>query len=157
MAAADRQDAVLVPVGDDLYGVPIGWVGEVVTLPQLTPLVTAPASVLGLFNLRGEIVPLLDTAALVGLGQTDTVTFVVVLRTKVGPVGLSATACPRRAILADLLGPSELSGTAGSYRVGDELAVLLDVEALLTGLTPAASELVDATNARGLPSHSRRH
>jgi purine-binding chemotaxis protein CheW len=129
-------DAVLVPVGDDLYAVPIGWVREVVTKPLLTELVTAPPTVLGLFNLRGEIVPLLDTAAMLALARGGAVSFAVVLQTHLGPVGLSATAVPERTLLDDLMGPSELSGSAGRYRVGHRVAVLLDVEALLDILAP---------------------
>jgi purine-binding chemotaxis protein CheW len=129
-------DAVLVPVGDDLYAVPIGWVREVVTKPLLTELVTAPPTVLGLFNLRGEIVPLLDTAAMLALGRGGAVSFAVVLHTHLGPVGLSATAVPERTLLDDLMGPSELPGSAGRYRVGRRVAVLLDVEALLDTLAP---------------------
>jgi len=63
--------AVLLPVGADLYAVPMGWVREVVAVPPPTRLVTAPPLVLGLFNLRGQIVPLLDTAALLGLRSAE--------------------------------------------------------------------------------------
>ena len=126
------MDVVLVPVGRDLYAVPIGWVREVVSTPRVTPLVTAPATVLGLFNLRGEIVPLVDTAALLGVaGSGAAAAFAVVLHTHLGPVGLSATGLPRRTVTDDAIDPSELRGSAGRYRVGGEVAVLLDVEALL--------------------------
>ena len=52
--------AVLLPVGADLYAVPIGWIREVVVVSSLTPLVTAPPLVLGLLNLRGQIIPAVD-------------------------------------------------------------------------------------------------
>lgn len=134
----------MVPVGDDLYAVPIGWVREVVTRPQLTSLVTAPPTVLGLFNLRGEIVPLIDTAALLAVGRSGAVAFAVVLQTHLGPVGLSATAFPQRNALDDPLGPSELPGTAGRYRVGHRVAVLLDIEALLDAAAPRPPQRTDA-------------
>jgi chemotaxis signal transduction protein len=142
------MDAVLVPVGEDLYAVPIGWVREVVLAPSLTSLVTAPSMVLGLFNLRGEIVPLLDTATLLGVGRTDSVAFAVVLHTGHGPAGLSATASPRRALLDDYLGPTELASSQGSYRVDDSVAVLLDVQALLDSLTSSAGTLGDGPDTR---------
>jgi purine-binding chemotaxis protein CheW len=152
MATTEELDAVLVPVGSDLYAVPIGWVREVVSVPRLTRLVTAPSAVLGLFNLRGEIVPLLDTAALLGVGRSEAL-FVVVLQTQLGPVGLSVTAFPQRAMLATALGPSELAATLGSFRVGDQVAVLLDVEAVLAAATPPAAELVDAADSGGSSLH----
>lgn len=122
---------VLLPVRRDLYAVPVGWVREVVPAPVLTPLVTAPSLVLGLFNVRGEIVPLLDTAALLGLDAVGTVAFVVVLQSRDGLAGLAATALPRRAELDRQLGPSELPGSAGSYRIDGLVAVLLDPATLL--------------------------
>jgi purine-binding chemotaxis protein CheW len=149
-------DAVLVPVSDDIYAVPIGWVREVVAAPPLTPLVTAPPMVLGLFNLRGEIVPLLDTASALGLAHPGPVTFAVVLHTALGPVGLSATATPRRMLLEEDLGPSELANTEGSYRVEDTVALLLDVQALLDSLTPHAVARDDGgdVHATELVGHS---
>jgi purine-binding chemotaxis protein CheW len=123
-------------------------VREVVPAPPLTPLVTAPAMVLGLFNLRGEIVPLLDTATLLGVRRAEYVAFAVVLHTGLGPVGLSATASPRRALLDDYLGPTELASSDGSYRVGDSVAVLLDVQALLDSVTPSVATLDEGSDTR---------
>jgi purine-binding chemotaxis protein CheW len=125
-------ESVVIPVGADLYAVPVDWVREVVAGPVVTPLVTAPPIVLGLFNLRGDIIPLLDTAGLLGLGRIDGAPFAVVLRNDQGLAGLAATAFPRRAQLDTPTGLSELAGTAGTYKVGDQAVVLLDPEALLT-------------------------
>lgn len=116
--------------------------GEVVTAPSLTPLVTAPPMILGLFNLRGEIVPLLDTAVLLGIGRTESVVFAVVLHTHQGPVGLSATAFPSRMHLEERLGSSELVNGTDVYRVGQQVAVLLDVEAVLASATSLGREPV---------------
>ena len=142
------MDVILVPVGDDLYGVPIGWVREVLAAPPLTTLVTAPPTVLGLFNLRGEIVPLLDTSSLLGLRHSGAASFAVVLQTHLGPVGVSATAFPRRVVLDEFLGPSELGCAAGNYRVGQQVAVLLDVEAVLDSTTIPALDRMDDDEPR---------
>jgi purine-binding chemotaxis protein CheW len=123
--------AVLLPAGEDVYAVLVDWVREVVTAPPLTTLVTGPELVLGLFNLRGEIVPLLDTAALLGLHALGTVEFAVVVRSQQGLAGLTATAFPRRALLGSPSGPSDLPGTAGTYQVGRQVVVLLDPATLL--------------------------
>jgi purine-binding chemotaxis protein CheW len=142
------MDVVVVPVGDDLYAVPISWVREVVTAPPMTPLVTAPPMVLGLFNLRGEIVPLLDTAALLGIAGTTPVTFAVVLHTDLGPVGLSATAVPERTLLEEPLGPTGLANTQGSYRLDARVVVLLDVRGLLDSVDPYAPSRDDSPDRR---------
>jgi chemotaxis signal transduction protein len=133
-------DAVLIPVGGDVYAVPIEWVREVVVAPALTQLVTGPATVLGLFNLRGEIVPLLDTAALLGLVHADPVAFSVVLHTHLGPVALSASAVPLRRQLTESLGPAEHTAGAELYRFDARVAVLLDVQAVLDSVTSSIPE-----------------
>jgi purine-binding chemotaxis protein CheW len=132
--------AVVLPVGSDLYAVPIDCVREVVAAPVLTRLVTAPAQVLGLMNLRGEIVPLLDTAALLGVGMVGTVAFAAVLHTPWGPAALAATGLPIRAVLGAPCGASELPGTAGVYQLAEGVAVLLDPVGVL------------AAGALGLPT-----
>jgi purine-binding chemotaxis protein CheW len=118
-------------VGLDLYAVPMDAVREVVRAPVLTKLPTAPALILGLFNLRGEIVPLLDTPALMGLGRLPDWSFVAVVRSSVGPAGLAATALPETVALGEPVGASESRATAGTYAAGQGLAVLLKVEELL--------------------------
>ncbi len=123
---------IVLPVGADLYAVPIGWVREVVAAPRTTALATSPPLVLGLINLRGEIVPLLDTAVLLGLGTIAGAAFAAVLDTGNGPVGLAATGVPQRAALGAPTGPSELPGTAGTYQLARSVAVLLDPAALLS-------------------------
>ncbi|WP_457109548.1 chemotaxis protein CheW [Marmoricola sp. URHA0025 HA25] len=123
--------ALLLPVGTDLYALPVAWAREVVATPSVTPLATAPESVLGLFNLRGQIVPLLDTARLLGTGTVDTVAFAVVITSQHGLAGLATTAMPRREVLETSAGSSELPGTAGRYRLGHQVATLLDVGHLL--------------------------
>ena len=125
------MQALLLPVGDDFYALPVSWVREVVAAPMLTPLVTAPARVLGLFNLRGQIVPLLDTAALLGTGTIDRVAFAVVVNWDQGPTGLAVTGFPLRAQLETSTGPSDLPGTIGLFQVGAQIAALLDPAALL--------------------------
>jgi purine-binding chemotaxis protein CheW len=122
---------VLLPVGTDLYAVPIDSVREILAAPVVTRLMTAPAAVLGLINLRGEIVPMLDTAALLGLGTVGTVSFAAVMHTPYGPAALALTGFPQRAELGSSSGPSELPGTLGTYRLGQQVAVLLDPPVLL--------------------------
>jgi purine-binding chemotaxis protein CheW len=126
--------ALLLPVGDDLYALPMTWVREVVAAPRLTRLVTAPPIVLGLFNLRGHIVALLDTAALLGTGTTGAaaLAFAVVVDGPRGPAGLATTGFPQRGVLEVPTGESELPGTNGMYQVDEQIVVLLDPVALLT-------------------------
>lgn len=124
--------ALLLPVATDLYALPVDWAREVVAGPDLTPLATAPPVVLGLFNLRGQIVPLLDTAALLGLGRVGTAAFAVVVTGAQGLAALATTGLPQRRTLDTPTGPSDLPGTTGLYQVGPQAAALLDPAVLLS-------------------------
>jgi chemotaxis signal transduction protein len=142
--------AVLLPVGQDMYAVPIEWVRQVLLAPPATTLVTAPAVVLGLFNMRGEIVPLLDTAALLGIGTIESVAYAVILGSSSGPVALAVTGLPERVTLTGPDSPSALAGTAGTYCSADRVVVLLDPGALLASSGLASSHRgVDASAAAG--------
>jgi chemotaxis signal transduction protein len=126
---------VLLPLGPEWYAVPVESVREVVAAPSIAPLVTAPPVVLGLFNLRGQIVPLFDTAVVLGVGavaSTGSVAFAAVMQTPDGPAGLATTGLPQRAVLGAAIGPSELPGTNGTYRVDGRVVILLDPGVLLT-------------------------
>ena len=146
--------AVVLPIGPDRYAVLASTVREVVANPRPTSLPTAPAVILGVFYLRGEVVPMFDTAALLGMGRLDTAPLVVVvLNTVAGPVGLAATGLPEVALLEATMGPSELRGTSGVYTTDAGVVVLLDVEALLLPHTSLpASGLAGATMTDAMAS-----
>ena len=136
------MQAVLLPVGADIYALPVDWVRQVVAAPRVTRLVTASSVALGLFNLRGEIVPLLDVAALLGVGETGKVSHAVVLNSPRGPFGFAATSLPERVTLDVPTAASELAGTAGAFQVDTRVVVLLDPAALLV------SERLGGSDAR---------
>jgi purine-binding chemotaxis protein CheW len=53
------------------YALPLLQTHEIVLLPPLTHVPTAPPHILGVFNLVGRVVPLLDVAMKLGLGRTE--------------------------------------------------------------------------------------
>jgi purine-binding chemotaxis protein CheW len=130
-------EALLLPVGDDLYALETAAVREVVAAPELATLPTSPASVLGVFNLRGEIVPVFDLASLLGLGSTRDVPFVAVVDTSLGPAGLALTRVAETAVLGEPIAATETAGTIATYSIGKQLAVLIDVATLLVPATVA--------------------
>jgi purine-binding chemotaxis protein CheW len=138
--------AVSFPIGHDRYAVAANTVREVVCQPHAIRLPTAPAVLLGVFNLRGHVVPMFDVAALLGVGSSTTASFAVVVSTPAGPAGLAVSGLPKVVELEDPIGPSELRGSLGIYRVEGGLAVLVDVEALLV----PHSNLDDSSITEGL-------
>jgi len=122
--------ALLMPVGADWYAVDMPSVREVVASPPLTAVPTAPAALVGLFNLRGEIVPLFDTAELLGIGRVAAGSFVVVVITDLGPAALAATGPPEVVELDDPL-PTDMGAGVASYAIDSRLATMIDVDVLL--------------------------
>ncbi len=124
--------ALLVPVGTDWYALDLGSVREVVARPVVTAVPSGPLSLLGLFNLRGEIVPLFDTATLLRLGQMATGPFAAIVHTTHGSAGLSVSGVPESVELGE---PEPMDSVVGlaTYALGTRLATLVDVEDLLTG------------------------
>ena len=146
--------AVVFPIGTDYYAVDADTVGEVVSDVRPTRLPTAPLVYLGVFNLRGEVVPVFDTAALLGfsgleynqLGQSG---LAIVVRLPPGQAGLMVSALPKMETLGAQVGRSELRGTSGAFDTTAGVAVLLDVGALLLPHTGVGvgSELENAGRA----------
>jgi purine-binding chemotaxis protein CheW len=122
--------ALLFSLGRESYGLPLGQVREVVRSPSLTTLPTAPAAVMGLLNLRGEVLPVLDTGLLAGSPFPAAAAYVVVVDAPDGPVGLGCGGQPRIAEIVP--GPDgEAPAAGGVHLVAGEPVVLLDVRALV--------------------------
>jgi purine-binding chemotaxis protein CheW len=120
------------PVGSEWYALDFDWIREVVERATVTPIPTAPPAVLGLFNLRGEMVPVFDTGRMLGVGAVAETPFVVVVETPAGLAGLAATGLPVAVRLGESLGPGEGPAAVGIYPMGESVATLLDVEVLVT-------------------------
>ncbi|MBR7064707.1 MAG: chemotaxis protein CheW [Treponema sp.] len=61
MAGEDSQlQLVTFQLGDEVYGVDIMDVKEIVKLQEVRPIPNAPYYVEGIINLRGEIIPIID-------------------------------------------------------------------------------------------------
>jgi len=126
-------DVLLLPIDDELYAVPLASVREVMPKPRTIHLPTAPDSVIGLVNVRGEIVPLLDVTTLNGTGATHKTRFAAIVEVAEGPAGLAVSGPPVSDELGERVRDSETAAGRGVYRQGERLATLLDLETLLAG------------------------
>jgi len=57
-------------LGEERFAIPVDHVQEVVEFGQVTKVPNAPAYMLGIINLRGRVLPLLDTKLKLGLTAT---------------------------------------------------------------------------------------
>jgi purine-binding chemotaxis protein CheW len=128
-------------IGDEIFLVEILQVQEVLQAMAMTPVPRAPALIVGLLNLRGDIVPVIDLRPLLELppptaGQEDAM--LVVIRSDLGAFSL---------LVDDIYDVQEVSPTvwapvpanlpermrlllSGVYRMPDALRMALDLGGL---------------------------
>src|ERR1700694_2767330 len=94
---------------------------EVIARPRITRVPTAPSMVLGLVNVRGEIVPLFDVAALLGTGHISTASYAVVIEIEAGRAALATSAVPESGEVEDRAGEAPQAEARGVYSYGDRL------------------------------------
>jgi purine-binding chemotaxis protein CheW len=123
---------VLVIAANDAYfAVPMARVHQVLRHPMVTRIPLSPPGLLGVVNVRGEIVPLLDTAVLTGTGSLTEPPFAVLVSGDDDMVALAAQELPIAADFDEPVGPGTQAGEVGVYSDGGRLVVLIDVEELV--------------------------
>src|SRR5580658_2481727 len=147
-------------IGDVTYGIDIPCVQEIRGWTAVTRLPQAPVDILGVLNLRGAIVPVLDLR--LKFGSTDvqytpvTVIVVVSVMSAAGPrefgmvvdgVSDVINIAPQDVKPAPELGASASSACIrGLIPIGGHMVILLDID-LLIGNDFAAAVSDDATRA----------
>lgn len=53
---------------DETYGINVMQVQEVLSMPEITPVPGAPSHIMGIINLRGHVVTVIDTRVRLGIG-----------------------------------------------------------------------------------------
>ncbi len=92
--AVDPQDEVLQWVTFQLesesYGINVMQVQEVLRVSEITPVPGAPSYILGIINLRGNVVTVLDTRMRFGLPpyETDDASRIVIVESKGNVLGI---------------------------------------------------------------------
>ena len=75
-------------LGELMIGIDVHKVQEVIRHERMTPVPLAPPEIVGLINLRGEIVPALDLRAQLGLPVAEELSASVLLKTRGETVSL---------------------------------------------------------------------
>jgi len=145
---------VRLTVAGEAYAVPVGSVLEVVPLGEVTGVPGSRAELLGVLNLRGQILAVADLAPILGLGRTVPASPAMVAESAGRPAGfvmMVAESAGRQAgfvidevsevgELGDPTEPTESPVLAGATLAGGDLIGVIDLDRVFDALAePPAS------------------
>ncbi|MCC5857883.1 MAG: chemotaxis protein CheW [Ectothiorhodospiraceae bacterium] len=129
-------------LAEETYGIDVMRVQEVLPMSEIAPVPGAPPYVLGIINLRGNVVTVIDTRMRFGLEsrETDSASRIVVIETDTQVAGILVDSVAEVvSVQAEEVDAAPNVGNEESSRYiygvvsrGDELLILVDVNKLLT-------------------------
>lgn len=139
---AEHRQCVTFRLEEEVYGINVMLVQEVLRVTEIAPVPGAPSYVIGIINLRGNVVTVIDTRMRFGLGakEMDDATRIVIIETAHQTVGIVVDSV---AEVVDVYGheietaPNVGNDETARYIEGvvsrdDELLILVDLNKLLT-------------------------
>jgi chemotaxis signal transduction protein len=121
---------LVLEVNSAYFALSMETVHQVMRRPIVTRVPLPPQGLLGIVNVRGEIVPLLDTGMLTGTGSLTEPAFAVLVQGAEEMLAVAAEKLPTRADFEEPVGPGTRPGELGLYSHDGHLVMLIDVEAL---------------------------
>jgi len=128
-------------IGNETFGVRIGSVREIVRVPEITAVPSAPETVEGVINLRGKIIPVMDLRKRFGQSdiQPNKKNRILVVELENKLVGLIVNAASEVLKIApseieapgNLFAEGESSYITGVGKLKGRLIILLDIAKLL--------------------------
>ncbi len=142
---SEGRQLVTIRLGNQMLGLPIEKVHDVFFPSKFTPVPLAMDQIAGVLNLRGRIVTIVDLSKIMGLSAVNE---------EIGERPAVGVICANESygLLTDTLGevvtlsddlfepnpvnlePAWAQLSLGTYRLEDELLVVLDIDALIEGL-----------------------
>ncbi len=128
-------------IGKESYGIEIQYVQEIIVMQDITKVPDMPESIIGVINLRGKVISVLDFRKLFKLEfrKYDDRTSIIVVEINNVPVGLvvdtvsEVTNIPEKDVDCP---PRTHSGISSKYimgigKIGKEIKILLNIENVL--------------------------
>lgn len=144
----EKEQYMTFRCADEIYGISIKYVNEIIGLSQITKVPETQDYLIGLINLRGKIIPVIDVRIRFGKEpiEYNDRTCVIVIDVKSTVIGLIVDGIDEVAAFAeDEITPppsvSDLEKQAKKYvfgigRVNDEVKLLLDPDKLINDPEP---------------------
>ena len=127
-------------LADEGYGLEIRHVIEIIGIQKITAVPDLPEHVIGVLNLRGKVIPIIDVRLRFGLSQRafDDRTCIVVVDVASSSVGLVVDKVSEVVEIPEgEIEPPPATGSGGRQyiqgmgKLSEEVKILLDVEALI--------------------------
>lgn len=142
-------------IGNEDYGIEILKVQEILRMPNITMLPKAAGFIMGVIDLRGQVIPIVDLSKkfLLNSSINSECTRVIVVNIKGREIGLAIDSVSHvvKIELNDIEPPPPIvKGISGRYIVGiakvsDEFVVILDIEQIFSSEEIGALEIKGTT------------
>lgn len=137
----DSERYIRFSLGEEEYAMPLLRVREVIAMPDITSIPQTPSYFLGIMNLRGQVITILDLRTKLGIKPANT-SEVAVIICDLGSISIGVVVDSINSVLTPKAGelserPTMQGGKAadyitGVYRKEAGLVLLLDISKLLS-------------------------
>jgi len=138
----NEKQVVLIKLGNEIYGLDIAAVHEIIRMQPVTRVPRAPEYVEGVINLRGKVIPIIDMGKKFGLeaierGKNSRIVVVDIKGTTLGIIVDAVTEVrriPQDSIesASDIIVNDESDYLIGIAKIEDKMVILLDLDRLLS-------------------------
>ncbi|HVJ20863.1 MAG TPA: chemotaxis protein CheW [Polyangiaceae bacterium] len=122
-------------VGDELFGFPVEQLREIVALPAITRLPGCPDWMLGIAQVRGTLLSIIDLGRFYRISGAEPPQHVAIVNAPEGPLGFTVerVVSYRRVLAGELGGAGSLARAEGRATLGvtGDLVVVLDLPRLV--------------------------
>lgn len=133
---------LLFNIGEEVYGIGIAHVTEIIEMQTITAVPDMPGYVKGVINLRGKVMPVMDLRKRFGMEERAYDDRTCIVNVKIGDIALALivdTVAEVHGIMEKDIEPppafkseSEMNRyVSGFAKVGEEVKILIDVNRLL--------------------------
>lgn len=141
-AAGATEQFINFMIGEEDFAIDLRYVREVIRCPEITRLPRAPYYVKGVIDLRGNIIPVIDMAARLGMSSSPmtALTSVIIVETEVRQIGAIVDRINQVIKLREdqITPPVRIAGgiseeyVRGVGRLEDQLIVILEATRVFT-------------------------
>jgi len=141
-SGSSTMRAAIISLGGQVFTIDLRNVREVFVVESITPVPGMPSGLVGVTNLRGTVIPLLDLRPMFSLNAVAALRYAVVLEHGTGQVGVLVDAVPEiRTIAKDQFLPAPAGTGEGVFpfvstvvKLEDRLRSVLETSVMLSYL-----------------------